>query len=548
MMNNKLELTWVGKYDYQKIEPRLLIEDKTKSYGDQNAANILIHGDNLLALKALEKDYSGKIKCIYIDPPYNTGSAFEYYDDNLEHSIWLNLMVGRLKILKNLLSDDGVILVQIDDNEQAYLKIVMDEIFGRNNFINSISVKSSTPSGLKTAHREKTIIKTKDYILVYKKNNIVINPQYQEADEWDTHFNYYFDKEKMEVKSLKDVICDAGIYPNNISANKFSLSNKDFYDFVLKNSDKIFQTGKSMPEKVREISLKSENKNKPIPYNEGGNSIQYAYNGRRMSFLSSSVHYISNKGKQGVAKLVCDFWNDIDFNNSQNEGGVSFPASKKPEILIHRILNMFTNEGDLVLDSFLGSGTTAAVAHKMNRKWIGIEMGNHCYSHCIPRLNKVIDGIDTNGITSLVNWGGGGGYKFYELAPTLIKNDSFGEEIINKEYNNEMLAEAVALHENFKYCPDKECFWKQSIGTESSYLYVTTDFVNKILLDNINNTMKDNEFLIIECTSYDADIIKKYKNIEIKKIPECLLSKCKFDVDNYNLNIVSTKEMEEESD
>ena len=304
MQNQKLELEWIGKNNIKNLEPRVLIENEELSYGDRKSENILIHGDNLLALKALEEKYTSKIKCIYIDPPYNTGSAFEYYDDNLEHSIWLNLMYQRLKILKNLLSNNGVILVHIDDNEQAYLKVLMDEIFGRNNFINSIAVKSSTASGLKTAHREKTIIKTKDFILVYKKENVEISPQYQEAQEWDTHFNYYFDKENMKVKSLRAIVCEKGIYPLNTSANKFSLSNKEFYDFVSDNADKIFQTGKSMPEDIRKISLKPENKDKPIPYNEDGENIQYAYNGRRMSFLTSSIHYIANKGKKGISKLV----------------------------------------------------------------------------------------------------------------------------------------------------------------------------------------------------------------------------------------------------
>lgn len=547
-MANKLELTWVGKDKKEIIEPRILIEDKNKSYGDQTSQNMLIHGDNLLALKAIETKYAGKVKCVYIDPPFNTGAAFEHYDDNLEHSIWLNLMYERLKILKELLSDDGVILVHIDDNEEAYLKVIMDEIFGRNNFINSISVKSSTPSGLKTAHRDKTIIKTKDYILVYKKNNIKINPQYQEADEWDTHFNYYFDKDNNKVIPLREVVYKQGLYPEGTSANKFSLSNKDFYDFVLENADRIFQTGKSMPEDIRNQSLLEENKDKPIPYNEDKENIQYAYNGRRMSFLSQSVHYIANKGKRGIAKLVCDFWDDIDFNNSQNEGGVSFPASKKPEILLYRIINMFTNENDLILDSFLGSGTTATVAQKMHRRWIGIELGNHCYTHCIPRINSVIDGKDMGGVTSLTKWQGGGGYHFYELAPTLIKKDNFGQPIINKNYNAEMLTSSVALHEGFTYNPDPKIYWKQAKGSDNSYLYVTTNYIDKEVLNNINSMMLPNEYLVIACTSFEENSDKDFKNIKIKKIPEMLLGKCKFDVDNYNLNIINPPEYEDEEE
>ena len=168
-MGNKLELTWVGKYNEEKIEPRILIEDTEKSYGDPNTGNMLIHGDNLLALRALEEDYSGKIKCIYIDPPYNTGAAFEHYDDNLEHSIWLSLMRERLMILRKLLSEDGVIFIQIDDNESAYLKVICDEIFGRNNYLNTISVKMKNIAGASGGGEDKRLKKNIEYILVYTK-------------------------------------------------------------------------------------------------------------------------------------------------------------------------------------------------------------------------------------------------------------------------------------------------------------------------------------------------------------------------------------------
>ena len=204
----KLELTWFGKNDQLLIEPRILVEDVKNSNSinissnlDSNAKdctdNILIHGDNLLALKALENEYSSKVKCVYIDPPYNTGSAFDLYDDNLEHSIWLSLMRPRLEILRRLIRDDGSIFVQIDDNEQAYLKVLMDEIFGRSNFISTICVKMSTLSGVKTTHKYKTIIKEKEMILVYAKNvkNFTIKPQYIPVKEWDNEFQYYLDKQ-----------------------------------------------------------------------------------------------------------------------------------------------------------------------------------------------------------------------------------------------------------------------------------------------------------------------------------------------------------------
>lgn len=546
-MANKLELTWVGKYDKNQIEPRILVEDKKKSYGNKDAKNMLIHGDNLLSLKALEPEYTNKVKCIYIDPPFNTGAAFEYYDDNQEHSIWLNLMYKRIIILHKLLTDDGVLLIEIDDNEMPYLRVILDEIFGRNKFVASISVKSNNISGNKTANKEKTVLRNKDNIIIYKKgDNINIKPQYIERTRWDTHYNSFlvFDGERVkEIRKLKDVLIEANIINKNETIKENIIENKEFYKFILKNKDNICRLVNSISKDMKEESLKYPGE--VIKYEDDKGVVRYALNGSRVSFLSSAI--VNIDGEEKFSQLLGDLWTDIDFQNTQNEGGVSFPASKKPEYLIRRILDMFTNEGDIVLDSFLGSGTTCAVSHKMNRKWIGIEMGDHCYTHCIPRLNSVIDGLDKSGISKYIDYKNiGGGYIFYELAPTLINTDSFGEAIINKEYNANMLASAVALHEGFKYNPSKEKFWKQAEGNEKSYLYVATKFLNKEDIENIKTDMEDNEFLIIACTAYDKDIERLYKNIKIKKIPEMLLAKCEFGKENYNLNIINPPEYEEE--
>ena len=215
----------------------------------------------------------------------------------------------------------------------------------------------------------------------------------------------------------------------------------------------------------------------------------------------------------------------------------AFPYPK-PEDLISRILELASEEGDLVLDSFLGSGTTAAVAHKMGRRYIGIEMGNHAYTHCKVRLDKVISGEDKGGITKAQNWQGGGGYRFYELAPTLINQDPFDEYVINEDYDADMLAAAVALHEGFAYQPDGNLFWKQSVGNENSYLFVTTRHLTAAYLDSIRSTMEEGEYLIIACRSFDAGLDKVYDNITIKKIPQMLLSRCEFGKTDYNLNIV----------
>ncbi|WP_303690850.1 site-specific DNA-methyltransferase [Megamonas hypermegale] len=539
-MPNKLELTWYGKDEEIKVEPRLLIENKELSNcNDENCENMLIHGDNLLALKALENKFTGKVKCIYIDPPYNTGAAFEHYDDNLEHSIWLNLMYKRLQSLKNLLSEDGIIAIEIDDTEMPYLRIILDELFGRNKFIAQINVRSNSISGAKTAHKNKTILRNKDNIILYKKsNNIVVHPQYIKKEDWDTHYNYFLEYDSnnnpINILKLKDVLINSQILKKGETIKKSFLRNPIFYDFIISHKKNIFRFVNSISDSAKRQS--KANPNTIIKYKDDNGIIRFAYNGSRISLLEASIIKIDDE--EIFAQLLGDLWTDIDFQNTQNEGGVSFPSNKKPEALIRRILDLFTEENDLVLDSFLGSGTTAAVAHKMKRKWIGIELGNHCYTHCKTRLDRVIDGKDVNGISKKVNWRGGGGYKFYELAPTLIKEDAFGEPIINKEYNPEMLASAVALHEGFEYQPSKEIFWKQSKGNENSYLFVTTKYVTKSYIENIAISMQDNEYLIIACKSFDKDCDKSFKNIKVKKIPQMLLNKCEFNKDDYNLNII----------
>lgn len=536
-MANKLELTWIGKEDKINVEPRILIEDPKRSYGEKDTGNILIHGDNLLALKALENKYNNKVKCIYIDPPYNTGSAFEHYDDNLEHSIWLNLMRKRIELLRNLLREDGLLWIQIDDGEMAYLKVLCDEIFGRNNFINTISIKVSPPNGVKINHAEKKILKEKEYILVYAKDRekVSFNPEYVKANSWDAHYNKYIEGDLEKIQECKIIPIKEILAKNNM---KPDINDKQFNNWIVKNKDRIFQ-----PVGLNRIkNMEEYNKEYIVPIKEMPG--YFAYKGRQVQLISNSIKK-TNEGYT-LARLICDLWTDITFNNLFQEGKGDFKAGKKPEKLLQRIINMSTKEGDIVLDSFLGSGTTCAVAQKMKRRWIGIEIGNHCYTHSIPRINAVIDNEDRKGITENVNWQGGGGYKFYELAPTLINIDKFGEPVINKEYNADMLASAVALHEGFKYGPSKKNFWKQSKGNENSYLYVTTKFINKNDINKIKEEMTEDEYLIIACTSYDKEVEKLYKNIKIKKIPEMLLDKCKFGVDNYDLNIVTPPEYEEE--
>lgn len=545
---NKLELTWIGKNERKKVEPRILVEDAQKSYGDIESGNLLIHGDNLLALKSIESDYSNKIKCIYIDPPFNTGAAFEHYNDNIEHSVWINLMYKRLVILHNLLKEDGVLLVEIDDNEMPYLRVILDELFGRDKFVAQICVKSNNISGNKTANKEKTVLRNKDNIIIYKKGDTLkVKPQYIERTRWDTHYSTYieFDDNNnvKEMKKFKDVLIDYGIIERNQTVKEELLNDKKFYKFILEHKKNICRLVNSIPKELKELSLAHPNE---IVCITDGDNTRYAYNGGRISFLDSSINNIN--GEEKFTQLLGDLWTDIDFQNTQNEGGVSFPANKKPEALIRRILDMFTEEGDYVLDSFLGSGTTAAVANKMNRKWIGIEMGDHVYSHCIVRLNNVIDGKDKSGISKYIDYKASGGYRFYELAPSLLNKDKYNNWIISDEYDADMLAEAMAKHNGFKYIKEQSVFFKQGYSTEKDFIFTTTNFVNLKYLDMLHELLEEDETLLICCKTYQEECENKYNNISIQKIPQSVLKKYEFGDVDYTLNIEDNLEEESEDE
>ncbi|MFZ2284320.1 MAG: site-specific DNA-methyltransferase [Lutibacter sp.] len=533
----KLELTWIGKGNEPKLEPRILIENPEYSYGDTNTENILIHGDNLLALKALEQDFAGKVKCIYIDPPYNTGNAFEHYDDNLEHSIWLNLMYQRIKLLKNLLKNDGVFCIHLDDQEVFYAKIICDEIFGRDKFVTSIAVKSSTPSGLKTAHRNKTIIKQKDLILIYKKSEtLIVNPQYVKRDKWDSHYSKFFDTETKKIYDLIDVLLEKNIINEKVSIKSLDIENKKFKTFYLKYCKNIFQTQPTLPDEYKNLS--KQKPNEIVEYLDSDGKLNYAQNGRRFVFLDNSLNLLDN-GETDLGTLLCDFWTDIDFQNTQNEGSNSFPAGKKPEKLLNRIFKLFTEEGDIVLDSFLGSGSTAAAALKLKRKFIGVEIGQHAISHCYPRLKNIVDGKDNSGISEDVKWMGGSGFKFYTLAPSLLKLDKFGNWVISQEYNAVMLAAAMAKQEGFAYLPNEDKFWKQGNSSENDFIFTTTQFLTLETLDSIHDDMKEGESILICCKAFQKECKTKYPNITLKKIPKMLLDRCEFGKDDYSLNIVN---------
>lgn len=509
----RLELTWIGKGEDPEVEPRILIHDPSMDYGDPDVGNMLIHGDNLLALKALEQDYAGKIKCIYIDPPYNTGSAFEQYDDNLEHSTWLQLMHSRLQILKNLLAHDGSIWISIDDDEGHYLKVLCDEIFGRENFISTVIWEKKYT----VANDAKWLSDNHDFILVYAKNKETWRPNLlPRSDEMNKAYKNPDNHPKGPWKATP-------LHAKSGSAASAAFS------YTFKNGV-VFTPPSGTFSRYSAESLRAMDENDEIWFGKDGKSVP------------SRKTFLCDLKKQGVPSKTLWRFDEVGHNHEAREEVKAFNsksvfATPKPERLIKKILTLASNPGDIVLDSFLGSGTTAAVAHKMGRTWIGIELGNHCYTHCVPRLESVVDG-EQGGISKAVNWSGGGGFKFYELAPTLLVEDAHGNPVFSERYSPEMLAAAVTKLNGFHYAPDHDVFWKQGYSQDKSYIYVTTQYLTADVLDGIASDMDPMESLLVCVPAFDLGLNKRYDNITVKKIPQSVLDKCEYGVDNYNLNIV----------
>ena len=505
----KLELTWVGKYDRKEnLEPRILVEDESKSYGDNDTGCMLIHGDNLLALKALEANFTGKIKCIYIDPPYNTGSAFEQYDDNLEHSQWLNLLYPRLKIMRTLLCDAGSIWISIDADECAYLKILCDEVFGRENYRTMISWQRK----YSVSNNFKGIATISEYILVYSKSeHFVVNLLPRTEESISRYANP--DNDPRGPWKAVDYLNQATVKqrPNLC------------YDIVNPNTNEIIKNSVKAWKYEFATHQKHVEEDKLWWGADGKNSVP------ALKLFLSEV-------RQGMTPH--NWWPHDEVGHTDEAkkesialfGRENVFATPKPERLIERVIALSTNPGDVVLDSFLGSGTTIAVAQKMKRKWIGIELGEHAYTYCKTRIDKVIDGQDFGGITKVVDWTGGGGYKFYELAESLlVKNPKLPVYQINPSYTFDMVAEAICKIEGFTYAPQGEFHGHSS---ENRFIHVTMEFVNTKYIQSLMKNLGERQSLLIYCKRMQSDMNLPV-NVEVRRIPKDLLSKCNFEGDNF---------------
>lgn len=556
----KLELTWIGKDKRPRLEPRILLEDKSLSYRADSATpsqgdllaetpaeafhdNLLIQGDNLLALKALESKYAGKVKCVYIDPPFNTGEAFPNYDDGLEHSLWLTLMSQRLSLIKRLLSPDGSLFIHIDDNELAYLMVLCDEIFGRKNRRSIITFKQSSVSGPKA--KNPGLVTTSNYIIWYSasRDNWRPNRVYKKIPRDSRYSKYIINIDDDYSEWRLDSLSAAFAKANGISLKELKKNFGDeleiaLEEFVLSSPRKVVRTAtvkdKDVNEDAREALQKSREFSGVFKAERENKDDYYFIGGEQLLFYSNKVqeldgHYVS-------AEALSNIWDDLLSNNLHKEGGVTFPKGKKPEALIKRILELSTNPGDIVLDSFLGSGTTAAVAHKMKRKWIGVELGDQCHTHVVPRLRKVISGTDQDGVSKAVGWQGGGGFRYLRLAPSLLKKDEWGNWVINPAYNAEMLAEAMCKHMGFEYAPSQDHFWMHGRSSESDFIYVTTGSLSHDQLHRISDDVGSERTLLICCKAFMADV-NAFPNLTLKKIPRAILGKCEWDHDDYSFSI-----------
>lgn len=585
----KLELTWVGKENRPRLEPRILLEDPSLSYHASHRFteqdifdNRLIFGDNLLALKALEQEFTGKIKCVYIDPPYNTGQAFEHYDDGLEHSIWLAVMRDRLEIIHRLISVDGLIFVQLNDEELAYCKVLIDEIFGRSNFLNQVSVKMKQTSGASGGGEDKRLKKNVEYLLIYAKDRWgengfkQFNDVFEETDLFEVieemrnaEKSWKYTRilkslgQKEYLKTIEDgsgepikvyVHTNVVMQPISQVMNAENLTEEECY---FKYFDKIFRdtnAQSSIRSRVMDaVSNRTENfysiEYVPKSGKNKGQQVTLYYKGEKCDLIAW-LSDVAVKKKNKIIKLekIGTYWEGFPLNNLTKEGGVRFPHGKKPEALIQKILELATKPGDWVLDSFAGSGTTGAVAHKMRRRWIMVELGEHCHSHVIPRLQKVIDGEDTGGITPAVNWFGGGGFRYFHLAPSLLEKDRWGNWVINKQYNAAMLAEAVCKLEGFTYAPSDQYYWLHGYSTEQDFIYVTTQTLTHEQLLALSEEVGPNRTLLVLCSAYRAANGDAYPNLTIKKIPLAVLSRCEYGHDDYSLQVANLPVAEQKAD
>lgn len=459
--------------------------------------NLILKGNNLLALHSIKKAFAGKVKLIYIDPPYNTGNDSFNYNDRFNKSTWLTFMKNRFDVAKELLSDDGAIFVQCDDNEQANLKLLMDEVFKPENYRETIVVKTSTPSGVNAVNvrRGERLFKIKEYLLFYSKNPTYrFYPLYIKSD-----FNVNYRYEVIKGKNGYTIV----------DLRKQFNTEDDLVQYALKNYTHIYsleKNNKKAGEKIKEVILASKNKKEVIEYTNSKNQLVLVYDGG--VFIPLKDRIVKDGKDNYFGTLISDLWDDEVFQTNQTEGGVNLPSGKKPEKLMKRILELTTAENDLVLDYHLGSGTTAAVAHKMKRQYIGIEQLDYGENDSVARIKNVIAG-DVTGISKKVNWKGGGDFVYLELKKY---NQIFLEQIENAKDTKTLLQIWALMKERsflnynvdiIKQDQHLEAFKALEIDQQKEHLCSLLDknqlYVNLSSLDDADFQLSEEEQYVTKC-------------------------------------------------
>jgi len=524
----KLELTWIGKDKRSHLEPRVLIEDPEKSYHAKTRVtdkdifdNRLIFGDNLLALKAIEQEFAGKIRCIYVDPPYNTGAAFTQYDDGIEHSLWLSLMRDRFEILARLLRPDGSLWVSIDDNEAGYLRVLLDEVFGRRNFVATVIWEKRT-----TRENRRVFSFNHDYVLVFASDR----SQFEE---------------KRNLLPLSNEVRARYKNPDNdprgpwqsISANAMAGHGTASQFYTLKTpKGALLDPPAGTCWRYTRRRMEEEIAKGNIWFGKDGSGVprikKFLNDGEGGGLTPETIWKAEDVGTTDTAKkdLMAAFDGEAVFD------------TPKPEGLIKQILEIATSPGDLVLDSFAGSGTTGAVAQKMRRRWIMVELREHCRTVIVPRLRRVIDGQNPTGVTEATNWKGGGGFRYYYLAPSLLDRDRFGNYVISKQYNAAMLAEAMCKQMAFTYAPSDTVYWQHGHSTEQDFIYVTTQTLSREQLQKLSDEVGPQRSLLVCCGAFRCKP-DAFPNLTLTKIPQAVLDRCEWGKDDYSLNVANLPQM-----
>lgn len=467
--------------------------------------NLIVRGNNLIALHSLKKEFSGKVKLIYIDPPYNTNRDSFQYNDNFPESTWLTFMKNRLEAAKDLLKEDGAIFVQIDDKEQAYLKVLMDEIFGRENFRETIVIKTSTPSGVNAINvkRGERLFKLKEYILFYSKSpNFRFYPIYIQSE-----FNKNYKYEVFKTNKGYHIQDLSQRFSNEEELGKYALENYENIYSLEKNNKKA-------GEKVKAVLELSKKKEEIIEYTNSKNQKILIYKGGVLTPLKERITFHNNEVFFGT--LISDLWDDEIFQTNQTEGGVQLSGGKKPEKLLKRILELTTKEGDIVLDYHLGSGTTAAVAHKMGRQYIGIEQLDYGENDSVFRLKKVIEG-DPTGISKSVGWKGGGEFVYLELKKY---NESFVLEILSAKNKEDLIPiwEQMKMKSFLHYTLDFKK-WEENY---QEFLKLNLSHQKKILLEILDknqlyvnlSSLEDKDF---QCSNLEKKVTRNFYQIPTTK-------------------------------